>query len=68
MKQFDDIRFQELKEGLYDPNIFKAFFLAGGPGSGKTFVTRNAFGGTGLRQINSDSAFEIALKKNGLSL
>ena len=46
MKQFDDIRFQDLKEGLYDPNIFKAFFLAGGPGSGKTFVTRNAFGGT----------------------
>ena len=68
MKQFDDIRFQELKEGLYDPNIFKAFFLAGGPGSGKTFVTRNAFGGTGLRQINSDSAFENALRKNGLSL
>ena len=26
-----------------------------GLGSGKTFVTRNAFGGTGLRQINSDS-------------
>ena len=68
MKHFDDIRFQDLKEGLYDPNIFKAFFLAGGPGSGKTFVTRNAFGGTGLRQINSDSAFENALRKNGLSL
>ena len=68
MKNFDDIRFQDLQEGLYDPNIFKAFFLAGGPGSGKTFVTRNAFGGTGLRQINSDSAFENALRKNGLSL
>ena len=68
MKKFDDIRFQELKEGLYDPNIFKAFFLAGGPGSGKTFVTRNAFGGTGLKQINSDNAFERGLKKAGLSL
>ena len=68
MKTFDDIRFQELQEGLYDPNIFKAFFLAGGPGSGKTFVTRSAFGGTGLKSINSDSAFERALKKNGLSL
>ena len=68
MKSYNDIRFQELKEGLYDPNIFKAFFLAGGPGSGKTFVTKNAFGGTGLRQINSDSAFENALRKNGLSL
>ena len=68
MKQFDDIRFQELKEGLYDPNIFKAFFLAGGPGSGKTFVTKGAFGGTGLRVINSDNAFESALRKHGLSL
>ena len=68
MKTFDDIRFQELKEGLYDPNIFKAFFLAGGPGSGKTFVTRNAFGGTGLKQINSDNAFERGLKRAGLSL
>jgi len=68
MKTFDDIRFQELKEGLYDPNIFKAFFLAGGPGSGKTFVTRNAFAGTGLKIINSDNAFERGLKKAGLSL
>jgi predicted kinase len=68
MKKFDDIRYQELQEGLYDPNIFKAFFLAGGPGSGKTFVTNNAFGGTGLRTINSDNAFENALKKNNLSL
>ena len=68
VKNFDDIRFQDLQEGLYDPNIFKASFLAGGPGSGKTFVTRNAFGGTGLRMINSDSAFENALRKHGLSL
>ena len=66
MKTFDQIRY--LQEGLYDPNIFKAFFLAGGPGSGKTFVTKGAFGGTGLRVINSDQAFENALKKNNLSL
>ena len=42
--------------------FLKAFFLAGGLFS-KTFVTRNAFGGTGLRVINSDNAFENALKK-----
>ena len=68
MKKFDDIRFQDLQEGLYDPNIFKAFFLAGGPGSGKTFVTNKAFGGTGLKTVNSDNAFEKSLKKNSLSL
>ena len=68
MKTFDQVRFQDLQEGLYDPNIFKVFFLAGGPGSGKTFVTRAAFGGTGLKMINSDNAFEAALKRNNLSL
>ena len=68
MKNYNEIRNVELNEGLYDPNIFKAFFLAGGPGSGKTFVTAGSFGGTGLRVINSDNAFENALRKNGLSL
>ena len=66
MKTYEEIRY--LQEGLYDPNIFKVFFLAGGPGSGKTFVTRRAFGGSGLKMINSDSAFEMALKRNNLSL
>ena len=68
MKKFDDIRFQDLQEGLYDQHIFKAFFLAGGPGSGKTFVTHSAFAGHGLKVVNSDNAFENALRKNGLSL
>ena len=57
-----------LKEGVYDPNIFKAFFLAGGPGSGKTFVTQSAFAGIGLKVVNSDTFFERALKKANLSL
>ena len=60
--------FYELQEGLYDPNIFKAFFLAGGPGSGKSYVVRQATGGTGLKTINSDDAFEHLLNKAGLSL
>lgn len=58
----------QLNEGLYDPGIFKAFFLAGGPGSGKTFVTSSAFAGTGLKLVNSDIAFERNLKKANLSL
>ena len=60
--------FNELQEGLQDPNIFKAFFLAGGPGSGKSYVVRKTTGGTGLRVVNSDDAFESLLKKAGLSL
>tara|TARA_B100000073_G_scaffold96297_1_gene76515 strand:- start:486 stop:1190 length:705 start_codon:yes stop_codon:yes gene_type:complete len=60
--------FQDLQEGLQDPNIFKAFFLAGGPGSGKSYVVRKTTGGTGLRIVNSDDAFESLLKKANLSL
>ena len=59
--------FQDLQEGLNDPNIFKAFFLAGGPGSGKSFVVRKTTGGTGLQIVNSDDAFEKQLKIAGLS-
>ena len=52
-----------LDEGVNDPGIFKAFFLAGGPGSGKTFVTSSAFAGTGLKLVNSDIKFEKDLRK-----
>ena len=64
MKSYEQI----LSEGLYDPNIFKAFFLAGGPGSGKSFVARNVFSGTGLKLVNSDIILENSLKKAGLSM
>ena len=60
--------FRELQEGLYDPNIFKAFFLAGGPGSGKSYVAGKATGGSGLKSVNSDDTFEYMLKQAGLSL
>ena len=60
--------FQELQEGLYDPNIFKAFFLAGGPGSGNSYVAGKATSGSGLKSVNSDDAFEHMLNKAGLSL
>lgn len=62
------IKYQDLQEGVYDPNIFKAFFLAGGPGSGKSYVVRRTTGGTGLKVVNSDDAFENLLKKAGLSM
>ena len=60
--------FHELQEGVYDPNIFKAIFMAGGPGSGKSYVTRRTTGGSGLKIVNSDDAFEAMMKKAGLSL
>ena len=57
-----------LNEGVYDPGIFKVFILAGGPGSGKSFVTKSVFAGTGLKVVNSDTYFERELKKASLSL
>jgi len=59
--------YNDLQEGLNDPNIFKAFFLAGGPGSGKSSVVRKTTGGTGLQVVNSDDAFERYLEMAGLS-
>lgn len=51
---------KNLSEGPNDPHIFKAIFLAGGPGSGKGFVVDNMMGGgsTGLKIVNSDDVYE----------
>ena len=63
------IEFKEfLAEGVYDKNIFKAFFLAGGPGSGKSWVSSKTLSGAGMKVINSDSAFEALLKREKMSL
>ena len=56
-----------LQEGVNDPSIFKAVFLAGGPGSGKSFIVgKTALTALGFKVINSDDAFERALAKVGL--
>ena len=60
--------YNELLAGLQDPNIFKAFFCAGGPGSGKSYVAGMTTGGSGLVTVNSDSFFENMLAKEGLSM
>jgi len=55
------------EEGINDPAIFKAVFLAGGPGSGKSFVVgQTALQALGFKLINSDDAFEAALSRAGL--
>jgi len=53
---------QFLQEGVNDPSIFKAVFLAGGPGSGKSFIVgKTALTALGFKVVNSDAAFERAL-------
>jgi hypothetical protein len=56
-----------LNEGVHDKGIFRAVFMAGSPGSGKDYVMHKALAGHGLREINSDVAFEHAMRKNGLN-
>jgi hypothetical protein len=55
-----------LIEGVHDQSIFKAVFLAGGPGSGKDYVLDNTLAGHGLTEINSDKALEFLMDKEGL--
>ena len=59
------LRFQQyLEEGVNDPAIFKAVFLAGGPGSGKSFIVgKTGLTSMGYKVVNSDDAFEAAMKK-----
>ena len=56
-----------LSEGVNDPAIFKVVFLAGGPGSGKSFMAKKtALNAMGYVTINSDDAFEYMMRKNNL--
>jgi predicted kinase len=55
----------KLSEGPNDPHIFKAVFLAGGPGSGKSYVAGKLLSGYGLKTVNSDDIYEyLAIKAN----
>jgi predicted kinase len=78
LKEFQTKLFAELiTEGVDDPGILKCIFLAGGPGSGKSYTAKEIFGvgksdissvsAGGLKVLSSDTAFEQALKKNGIN-
>jgi dephospho-CoA kinase len=67
IKEDVDLGFEMLlTEGVHDKAIFKAVFLAGGPGSGKDYVLSNTLDGQGLTEINSDKALEYLMDKNQL--
>ena len=59
---------QSMEEGVNDPHIFKAVFMAGGPGSGKSYVAGKMLGGTGLKTINSDEIYEYLAQKQDIDL
>ena len=58
-----------IKEGVDDPIIFKAVFMAGGPGSGKSYIVRQiGFEGMGFKILNSDIVYETLMRKSGMPL
>ena len=63
---------ETLTEGVYDPGILKAFFTAGGPGSGKSYVTGQAglgkFSPMGIKIVNSDVHYEKLLKDAAMAM
>ena len=63
-------KFKEfVDEGVNDPGIFKAIYMAGGPGSGKSYVATGTIPkSSGLKMINSDDLFELGMKKNDLDM
>ncbi len=62
-----------IEEGVNDPGILKAVFLAGGPGSGKSYVASGLYGipkkvnvsAHGLKLVNQDKELTRMLKKYG---
>ena len=58
-----------LNEGVYDRAVLKAFFMAGGPGSGKSYVADATIvpNRAGLKVVNSDELFERALRKANMT-
>ena len=62
--RFEELK-QELLEGVYDPGIFKAFFLAGGAGSGKSYSAEKATGSAAGKFQWDDSISKLTPGKVG---
>lgn len=77
LNELQHIFYNIITEGVDDPGILKCVFMAGGPGSGKSYTAKEIFGvgkdlmqsfsAGGLKIVNSDTAFEKGLKDNGIN-
>jgi len=74
LKLMDLLNEDLLKESVFDKSILKCVFMAGGPGSGKSYVAQELFGiptkiavstKYDMKLVNSDSEFEHFLHKFG---
>jgi len=74
LKLMDLISEDLLLESVFDKSILKCVFMAGGPGSGKSYVAQELFGiptkiavstSYDMKLVNSDTEYEHLLKKYG---
>jgi predicted kinase len=74
LKLKDLINEKLLQEAVFDKSILKCVFMAGGPGSGKSYVAKEIFGMPNeksistkydMKVVNSDTEFEHLLSKYG---
>ena len=74
LKLMDLLNEDLLKESVFDKSILKCVFMAGGPGSGKSYVAGELFGipndrsissAYDLKPVNSDREFEKLLADKG---
>ena len=75
LKLIDLLSEDLLLESVFDKSILKCVFMAGGPGSGKSYVAQELFGiptkiavstKYDMKLVNSDTEFEHLLTKYGL--
>ena len=59
---------ENVNEGVNDKHIFKAIFTAGGPGSGKTTISKKLLSHKGFKEVNVDRFIEFLASKNDLDL
>lgn len=59
---------QRTEAGVHDKGIFKAIFLAGGPGSGKSHLRPHLVREQALRVVDSDILFKMFLNIESISL
>ena len=74
LKLMDLLSEDLLLESVFDKSILKCVFMAGGPGSGKSYVAQELFGiptkiavstSYDMKLVNSDTEYEHLLKKYG---
>jgi cytidylate kinase len=58
-RKINEALFGLIVEGVYDPGILKAVFMAGGPGSGKSYTAKDIFGG--INKVEDKEAMQALI-------